>query len=348
LNILVIMGGPSAEYDVSISSGTEVVTHLSSTGKYAVGALVISRDLEFYFHPYSYELPDVSDFTHPADAPSFRGPFKPFDSAGIWQDCQMAFLALHGDFGEDGVIQGYLETLKIPYNGSGVFSSSLAMNKIATKLMYLQKGIPTPAFETLHKEDSPEVQRRVLKNVGLPCFIKCPQSGSSKLMGRAETEEDFFTLVSELVPQAKEILVEANVTGIEFSCPVLELPHDGPTALLPVEIRPVKGAYFDYEAKYTENACEEIVPASHEQRILQQVQDLAVEAHKCLGCRSISRTDMIYAEGEMYVLETNTLPGLTPNSLLPKSYIASTGKTYSDLLERLIETALITTRAETA
>ncbi|MBD3419396.1 MAG: D-alanine--D-alanine ligase [Chitinivibrionales bacterium] len=338
MNVAVVMGGPSAEHDISLLSGQQVISHLN-TGSYAVRAVVVSPAKQFYCCDCRDKIPPSDAFSSPDASSCFSGPFHPADSRHVWQDCDIAFLALHGEFGEDGSIQGYLETIGIPYTGSGVFASSLALNKIACKYLYEQNGLATPPWSIFGPRCPENTLDTLEARHGYPCFVKCPQSGSSKLMGKAENRGELQSLLDEYRQHAKAILIESTISGIEFSCPVLERP-DGSLDVLPVvEIRPRKSAFFDYEAKYDSGACEELVPAPRSPELLERIQCSARRAHVLLECAGLSRTDIIVAENICYVLETNSIPGLTLNSLVPKAFQAR-GGTYRELLDLLIHTAL--------
>jgi D-alanine-D-alanine ligase len=272
-----------------------------------------------------------------AGAPGFSGPFSPLDANTVWGRCDTAFLALHGDFGEDGKIQGMLDSFGVAYNGSGVLASALAMHKIKSKYLFAQNGIATPPFSVYGREHPDMTVDGVEKRHGFPCFIKCPQSGSSRLMGCARDRAALESMLREFSASADEILIESAIKGIEFTCPVLERPDGSVQALPPIEIRPKVSDFFDYDAKYQDNGSEELVPAPRSAETLDAIQKIALKVHHVIGCRGVSRTDMILREGTFYVLETNTLPGLTANSLLPRSFKAA-GGTYSQLLDILIET----------
>jgi D-alanine-D-alanine ligase len=338
IQVNVVMGGPSVENEISLKSGREVISNLDRT-KYKIRAVVVSKSKNFFFSDIVSEIPSAEDIMHPEKSKCFSGPFSPANSALVWEDCQAAFLALHGEFGEDGVIQGYLEAIGIPYTGSGVYGSAVAMNKITSKYLYIQSGLDVPPYSVFGKrfpEITPDV---VLKRHGFPCFIKCPQSGSSRLMGKAENKEQLCTLLDELSNHADEILIESTITGPEFTCGVMEMADGSLKAFPPIEIRPVASAFFDFTAKYSDGASEEIVPAPWPEDLLKRIQTTALAAHKILQCSGVSRTDMIYQFDKLHVLETNTLPGLTPNSLLPKAFKA-TGGTYPEMLDVLIQSTL--------
>ncbi len=341
--VAVVMGGPSAEHEISLLSGREVLLNIDKE-RYAVRAIVITKDNRYYCAeikggrvPSPESLESLGALAPPYRSPDFQGPFSAGDVHDVWASCKVAFLALHGEFGEDGRIQGMLDILDIGYNGSGVFASALAMHKIKSKYVFLQSGLQTPPFSVFGKAHPETTIESIIAKHGLPCFVKCPQSGSSRLMDCARTRTTLESLIRDYSSVAEEILIETAVKGIEFTCPVLERPDGSVIALPPIEIRPKASDFFDYTAKYKDGGSEEIVPAPQSDAVLAEIQKTAFKAHTALGCRGVSRTDMILAGGNFSVLEVNTLPGLTANSLLPKSFRAS-GGTYSELLDILIQT----------
>ncbi|MBN1306606.1 MAG: D-alanine--D-alanine ligase [Chitinispirillaceae bacterium] len=336
--INVIMGGPSAEHEISLQSGHEVLKRINRD-QWSVRAVVISREREFFFCDSDCQPPPALDIlANPRNASGMRGPFPPAASSAVWETCDAAFLALHGSFGEDGIIQGYLESIGVPYTGSGVYASAVAMNKVTSKFLFIQNGIATPPYSLYGPRFTGTTVERVALRHGFPCFVKCPQSGSSTLMGRAANAAELASLLAEFSRHSPEILVEAAIKGTEFSCGVLEGPDGKFFALPPIEIRP-KNPFFDYSAKYTAGASEELVPAPRPPELLERIQNTALAVHQLIGCSGVSRTDMILGDDTLYVLETNTLPGLTSNSLLPKSF-AATGGTYPELIDLLITRAL--------
>jgi D-alanine-D-alanine ligase len=341
----IVMGGVSAEHEISLKSGYQVLLNINKNN-YAVRAIVITADNRYYYRdiindaiPTLESLCSLDTLPSPFKSHDYKGPFTAHDAREVWGPCKAAFLALHGDIGEDGRIQGFLDTLGIPYNGSGVLASALAMNKILSKYLFLHSHISTPPFSVFGPAHPEVTLDSIAAKHGFPCFVKCPQSGSSRLMGRAADKGELEKLLAEYGPHANEILIETSISGTEFTCPVLEYPDGKITALPPIEIRPKSAVFFDFDAKYTDNGSEEIVPAPCGPKITGRLQETALKAHALLGCRGVSRTDMILNNDKLYVLEVNTLPGLTANSLLPKSF-KTTGGTYADLLEILIQTGL--------
>ena len=198
VRVNVVMGGPSAEHEISLLSGHEVLKNINRK-KYAARAVVISMDQEFFFCDISKNPPTLDELAEPAKSKRFKGPFKPYASEAVWKNCDVAFLAVHGSFGEDGLLQGYLDTIMVPYTGSSVFASALAMNKIATKFIFEQNGIKTPPFYIAGR-GHPEVTWRFLADkLGYPMYVKCPQSGSSRLMTRVDCGAGLGTKMEEML-----------------------------------------------------------------------------------------------------------------------------------------------------
>jgi len=340
LNITVIMGGPSAEHEISLKTGFQVISNLSKS-KYTVSALVVSKDTKFYFARSTVGISEY-DIENFCCSPFFKGGFNPCSSLLVWDNVDIAFLALHGEFGEDGTIQGYLRTLGIKYTGCGVVSSAVGMHKILAKKVFEASGIPTPQYSVFRQGAGEFEIKKIVAKHKFPVFVKAPQSGSSKLMGRAENEPQLRNLLLELSNDCKSVLVETAITGgEEFSCPVIE-KNGTPTALQPIFIKPNnKDGYFDYNAKYlgeSKEICPPPPPFDNKETI-DLLQRTAIAVHTALECDSYSRTDIILKDGIAYVLEINTLPGMTSASLLPKSF-AVDGGSFGELLDIIIENAI--------
>jgi D-alanine-D-alanine ligase len=295
IRVNVLMGGPSVEHEVSLDSGLEVLRHLDKT-RYQARAVVVTHDTTFFFCDIVDAIPTLGDLSDPVSSPKFTGPLHPASSGPLWDACDVAFLALHGTFGEDGVVQGYLDTIGIPYTGSGVYASAVAMEKIASKFLYRNHGLTVPPWSIYGKAFPDVTIDHLEKKHGFPCFVKCPQSGSSRLMGRAGSRSELAAQLKEFERHAGKLLVETAITGIEFSCGILEREEGETLALPPIEIRPAHGTYFDYTSKYTTGESEEIVPAPRPAALLERIKLTALRAHEILGCRGVSRTDMIYAD----------------------------------------------------
>lgn len=244
-----------------------------------------------------------------------------------------ALIILHGPYGEDGTVQGMLDLLDIPYQGSGVLGSAAAMNKLATKQLYEKSGIPAPDHMALTSKDAIKTQACVGR-FGLPLVVKPVVGGSSIGTSIVKSTDEFGTAIASAFEHDDTILIERYIEGVELTVGVIG--NDTLEALPVIEIIPEKGhAFFDYTAKYTAGETREICPARISDTIAEKACTLAKMAHRALFCRGYSRTDMFLAKGELFVLETNTIPGMTPGSLLPLA-ARTAGIDFGQLLEKLI------------
>jgi len=304
LTLALIAGGKSAERDVSLKSGEQVYQALKKD-KYDIRRYDPRDDLERLVR----------------DAP----------------DLDVALVIMHGRGGEDGTLQGMLDLLGIPYQGSGVLGSALGMNKELSKLLYQQAGLQVSRAMFFTKEEAPD-PREIEARLGLPVVIKPVNEGSSIGVTKARTLEELQKGLDAAFPYDHRILVEEFLEGVEITGGVLG--NAKLTALPLVEIVPSdQYDFFDYEAKYKPGASTEICPARVSPEITQKAQEVALTAHRALHCRGYSRTDMIVRDGEIYVLETNTIPGMTATSLFPQAAQAM-GLEFPQLLDTLIELAL--------
>lgn len=322
-DIAVIMGGPSSEHDISLASGRQVVDALAGE---SVLAVLIGKDGTWHLDGVPAESTGAA-----VDA--------------LKRQVDVAFLALHGPFGEDGTIQGLLDAIGVPYTGSGVLGSALAMDKVRAKLVYRASDLPTPDFEWVDRQrwaaERDAVVQAVLQ-LSLPCALKPICSGSSVGMSFPKTAEALIADMEALLTDGEGIVAEKYVDGREFTCGILEIVDEGRTVALPItEIIPGEAyAFFDYEAKYTPGATAEITPADIPEALAAKMQALALRAHRVLACRDFSRTDfLVGADGEPTILETNTIPGLTAQSLLPQA-AAAAGYDFGALVRLLLKAAL--------
>ena len=304
LSIALLSGGISSERDVSIASGNQVYE-------------VLDRD--------KYE---VIRYDPKTDLPKLVA-----DAAGI----DAALIILHGPYGEDGTVQGLLDLLNIPYQGSGVLGSAIGMNKLVSKQLYKNAGIPVAPDMTFKSIDQID-PRAVVDQLGMPLVIKPVTSGSSIGLSIVKYEEALNGALEKAFAEDHEVLIESYIKGIELTAGVIG--NKDLQALPIVEIIPGEEFdFFDYTAKYTPGATQEICPARIDEVTTQKAQSYAKRAHHALCCKGYSRTDMILADGRLYVLETNTIPGMTPTSLLPQAAQAA-GIDFSQLLDKLIEFSL--------
>ncbi len=251
-----------------------------------------------------------------------------------------ALVNLHGRHGEDGSIQGLLDLLGIPYQCSGILGCALAINKLASKRIYEQAGLPVPPYVAIKKKEkiSTDKWQKHLAYLDEPVVVKPVCGGSSIGMSIVSGVSDLRQAVEKARAYDDMVLLEAYIKGLELTGAVIG--NDIIEPLPVVEIVPGdKFRFFDYEAKYTPGATREICPAEIDEKLTEKVQEYACRAHKALFCKGYSRTDMIARGDDVFVLETNTIPGMVPTSLLPQAAKAA-GLSFSGLLDRLIALSL--------
>ena len=249
----------------------------------------------------------------------------------------VAFLTLHGKGGEDGCIQGMLQLLGLPYTGSGVLASATAMDKGRSKIMYEQAGIPIIPGVALQAGDPIDLDA-IKRVVGIPCVVKPATEGSSLGLRIVQDEADLAGAIDYVFTVDDKIVLEKFVAGTETTVAVLG--NSELEALPVIEIVPLAADTYDFESKYAAGGCEHIIPARLPEDVTERLFDLAKRAHAALGCRGVSRTDFIVDEqGNPWILETNTLPGMTATSLLPDT-ASRVGMSYADLCTKLVNLAL--------
>ncbi len=304
ITVALLSGGISSEREVSLSGGDQVYQSLDKD-KYTV----------FRYDPKT----DISRLV--ADAPKI----------------DVALIILHGTHGEDGTVQGLLDLLNIPYQCSGPLGSSVAMNKLASKYLYVQCNIPTPAFMNFKINDFIDADS-CISRLGLPIVVKPVNGGSSIGMSIAHSKIDLIKALEKAFEYDDTVLLEEYIKGTEITGAVIG--NQNPEALPLIEIVPNSTyAFFDYQAKYTAGETEEICPARISEKLTQSAWELAKKSHTALFCKGYSRTDMIIKGEDIYVLETNTIPGMTVSSLLPLA-AQKAGMDFSQLIERLISLGL--------
>jgi D-alanine-D-alanine ligase len=349
LRVVILMGGPSPERDVSLTSGLQVLQAIDAT-RYEALPFEITREGKFLPRPDLLRLAGPGTQSAPPQVgrvPEGQGsmaiaPHRIEDAVG-GGNVDVAFIALHGPYGEDGTIQGLLELLGIPYTGSGVLASALAMDKLRSRQVGLANGLPFPAFVVVDGGAWPgnqaEIREKVAKELGFPCVVKPNAQGSSIGVTIVGAADGLVPAVEHALTYGEVVLVEEYLRGTELTCAILEDPKTGAPVPLPlIEIVP-KRDFFDYQAKYEPGAAEEIIPARVPPALARQAQQLALRAHRALGCESMSRVDMFARGGKILLLEVNTIPGLTAGSLLPRA-AAAAGIDFSELVTRIIGNAL--------
>jgi len=298
--IAIVAGGDSSEFKISVKSATEVSKVLSS--RYIVYIIMI-RGTDWYWEDQNggYFNIDKNDFTLPTDELRVR-----FDAV---------FIAIHGTPGENGYLQGYFEILGIPYSSCGAFCSALTFNKQACKLFLKEYKIPMAEAILIREGDKPD-PAKIIKQIGLPCFVKPNDSGSSFGVTKVKKQEDLLPAISEAFKESKEAMVEAFMDGREVACGVVKTKDK--SIVLPVTEIISKNEFFDYEAKYTPGRSDEITPANFPAEVTDEIQRLSSLIYDLIGCKGIVRVDFIIIGGNPFFLEINSVPGMTKESLIPK------------------------------
>ena len=295
------MGGPSSEHSVSLASGKMVLENMPER-----------------YEAVAVRLPKRGDFNLRSKLP---------------KGMDLAFLALHGEWGEDGQVQKLLEKMKVPYTGSDSKASALAMNKSETLVLLKKKKIFAAPGVIIRKNGK-------MPPFGLPCVVKPNKRGSSVGVAIVRKKEAFNSAIRDAFKFDDEVMIEKFIPGTELTCGVLDDGRGKAAAFMPTEIIAKKGDFFDYNSKYLAGGAQELTPARLDKKTLQKVRQTALKVHKAMGASGVSRTDMILArDGKIYVLEINTIPGMTETSLLPKG-AAACGLNFPQLLDKIVKAAL--------
>lgn len=302
--VAVVCGGRSAEAEVSRSSGGQVAEALAR------------------------RLDHVSVVEHEA------GLAHRLEEVGA----EVVFPVMHGPPGEDGTLQGFLDTLGLPYVGSGVLASACAMHKPVAKAVFSSHGLPVARDTVVEPGEGPGAAERVRAELSLPVVVKPVDQGSAIGVAFCHDAAELDEALADAPADAAGLLVEELVPGREVTVGVLE--QERPEALPVVEITTPEGTWYDFEHRYTPGASEHLVPAPLSREGTERLQDIALRAHTALGCRDLSRSDLVLAEdGEPVLLEVNTMPGMTATSLYPDA-AAVAGVSFEDLVLMLVQRAL--------
>jgi len=294
--VAVLLGGKSAEREVSLKSGGMVLAALRKKGVDA--------------HPFDPKEKDLLEL--------------------VKERFQRVFIALHGGFGEDGTVQGVLEWLGIPYTGSGVLASALAMDKVRTKRLWAAEGLPTAPYEVLAKDTN---LRTVAKKLGVPLFVKPASEGSSVGMTKVKKAGDLEEAYALAVNYDPVVIAEKFIDGAELTVAVLG------ERVLPIIRIETPREFYDYEAKYIANDTRYLIPCGVSEKKEKELQAISLKAFRALGCRGWGRVDlMLDKRGRPYLLEVNTSPGMTDHSLVPMAARA-VGISYEDLCVQVLEMA---------
>ena len=318
--IAIVAGGDSSEFEVSVKSATEVCNILNI--KYITYILII-RGSDWYWEDNKGRAHtiDKNDFSLKVDDIRIR-----FDAV---------FVAIHGTPGENGLLQGYFDMINIPYTSCNAFCSALTFNKQACKLFLKEYSI-VMADAILLREGKPFTSGEIIRRIGLPCFVKPNDSGSSFGVSKVKSAEELIPAITEAFRESEEVLVEAFMKGTEVACGVVKTKQK--SIVLPLTEIVSKNEFFDYEAKYTPGMSDEITPARLPSDVTTEVQRLSSEIYDYLGCNGIVRIDFIIVDNKPWFLEINSVPGMTTGSLIPqqaKAFGIPLEELYSMVIEDL-------------
>lgn len=349
-NVAVIFGGSSVEHEISVISARSILDHIDRN-RFSVIPVFIDRKGKWHFVPeeeISGEGPCIDSDACLMPAPGNTG--SPafleikYDTVVRIHQVDVVFPVLHGTYGEDGTVQGLLELMYVPYVGSSVLGSSVSMDKIVMKSILRDHGLPVVGFVSFTQKEWDRqrsvIEQRILDEVGLPCFVKAADLGSSVGISKVKREEDLSEAISLSLQFSNRILVEISVENpreIEVSV----LGDEDPDASRPGEIIP-KREFYDYEAKYHDDDTELVIPAQLPPELSARLEKTAVETFRILCCSGMGRVDYLVdkSNGNIYISEINTIPGFTSVSMYPKLWEVS-GIGYSELITRLIDLAFV-------
>lgn len=332
------MGGPSAEREVSLVTGKAIFDNLDRE-KYLPTLVEMGKDGNFFVIQKNKLQRRVSNDVTRRDFVKSK-----FNFLGLAKTkFDVVFIAIHGSPGEDGGVQGLLEVLGIKYAGPGLLASALAMNKVFAAQVYLANGLPHPDFVHFKKDGwkrSPDkIINDIVSKVGFPMVVKPVDQGSAVGVSKIKSHAELQKTIDKTIKTFPWLMAQKFIKGQEATCGVLE--KDGQImALPPTHILPNLGEFYDYKSKYSTGGSTHICPADFGDIVNQQIQNLAIMAHKALDCRGMSRTDIFVADDKkLYILETNTIPGMTPTSLFPEA-AAKAGISFSKMLDYIIKASL--------
>jgi len=344
LNIAVLMGGPSLEHKISIDSGINVLKHLDKS-RYNILPVIIDRKTKWQFAPayFSERISNqlVQKIIKAENSLFFNG--QAAVNHLVKKRPDVVFLALHGEYGEDGTIQKLLGTAGLNYTGSNLLASALGMDKPKSLAIFKKHRLPVPNFIVCDTNQWPDQKDKILRQLSkyfkYPLVIKPSNRGSSLGVSIATNLTDLNKSIAHAFDASDTIMLQQHIKGREITCAVLD---QGPEtlALPPTEIIPLNNSFFNYQAKYQPKSSKEITPANLSCEVTTAVQNIAIRCHHLLNCRGLSRTDLIIeGRNQIYILEINTLPGLTKTSLAPQA-AAVAGISFSQLLDKIIANAI--------
>ncbi|CCQ50424.1 D-alanine--D-alanine ligase family protein [Crocosphaera watsonii] len=344
IRIGLLFGGRSGEHEVSINSAQAIAQALQ-TGendhKYDVIPVYIQKNGVWIAGETADEVLESKTPLSPEDT----NPYQLWQFPPELQEVEVWFPVLHGPNGEDGTIQGLLTLMQVPFVGSGVLGSAVGMDKIAMKMAFAQAGLPQVKYKAVERSQVwsnpcifPKLCDDIEAGLGYPCFVKPANLGSSVGIAKARSHSELEAALDSAASYDRRIVIEAGVTARELECAVLG--NDNPKASVVGEIT-FDSDFYDYETKYTEGRSQIHIPASLPEKVIKQIQEMAIQAFKTVDASGLARVDFFYVEETqaIYLNEINTLPGFTKFSMYPQLWQA-TGISFEQLVDKLIQLAL--------
>ena len=334
--IAIICGGRSSEHEISCLSAGGVLSGLDGSLFDAI-LIGITKSGNWVLLPNDYPLTIVNGQLPTVDekATPLVADVHGFSVNGSSLKVDAVFPVLHGPYGEDGTIQGFLETANIPYVGSGVMASAAAMDKSFSKIIFSSAGMRVADGVTVTEND----WQTKVNEVSYPCFVKPARGGSSRGTHKVKSASELDSALKDAFTYDRKVMIEKAVAGREIECAVLESNGNLIASVVGEIVIDSKFEFYDFEAKYLDDATTVNVPAEITSDVSDEIRNNAIQAFKALGCSGLARVDFFYSEGgEVVINELNTMPGFTSTSMFPKLMEAS-GVTYQSLLTALLETA---------
>ncbi|WP_009543226.1 D-alanine--D-alanine ligase family protein [Crocosphaera subtropica] len=344
IRVGLLFGGRSGEHEVSINSAAAIAQALQTgdnANKYDILPIYIQKNGVWVAGDTANEVLDskaplATEETNPSQLWQFPTQV---------QEVEVWFPVLHGPNGEDGTLQGLLTLMQVPFVGSGVLGSAVGMDKIAMKMAFAQAGLPQVKYRAVERSQVwsnpcifPKLCDEIEADLGYPCFVKPANLGSSVGIAKVRSHSELETALDSAASYDRRIVIEAGVNARELECAVLG--NDNPKASVIGEVT-FEGDFYDYETKYTEGRSQIHIPANLPEKIVSQIQEMAIQAFKTVDAAGLARVDFFYVEEteEIYINEINTLPGFTKFSMYPQLWKA-TGINFEQLVDQLVQFAL--------
>jgi len=316
--IAVIAGGDSAEFEISCQTSNHIFSNLDTENYTPFLVSLKGTDWSVKIEDRYYPI-DRNDFS--------------FSTENKKVTFDFAYIGIHGTPGENGILQGYLNLLNIPHSTCDVFSSALSFNKHACNT-YLKSLGYTVAKSILLQQEQKYSAKVIEEKLGMPCFIKPNADGSSFGISKVKKATDIDNAIKKAFKEGKEVIIEEFIDGLEFTCGLVKTKKE--SIVFPItEILP-KNEFFDFESKYDPIMAEEITPARISEDLTLQLQNLSLEIYDALKCKGIVRVDYMVRKDEIFIIEVNTVPGMTSNSIIPQQLVAM-NKDLKDILSKVIE-----------